>query len=90
MNKCGTTPNHAVLLVGYTSTYWLIKNSWGTWWGDKGFIKLARGNTCGIANYAAFPLRKPKAIMDYDVNCVSWKASCKTNAYVQRNFFIFF
>ena len=27
--------------------YWLLKNSWGDWWGEKGFIKVKRG-TCGI------------------------------------------
>ena len=39
--------NHAVSVVGYGTEdgedYWLIKNSWGTWWGDNGFMKLKRG-----------------------------------------------
>lgn len=55
--------NHAVLLVGYGTDsvhgdYWLVKNSWGDKWGDKGFIKMARnrGNLCGIASYAVLPL----------------------------------
>jgi hypothetical protein len=28
---------HAVAMVGYTSTGFIIRNSWGTGWGDKGF-----------------------------------------------------
>jgi C1A family cysteine protease len=32
-NNCGTNLNHNILLVGFTDTYWKIKNSWGTGWG---------------------------------------------------------
>jgi C1A family cysteine protease len=53
-SNCGTTNlNHAVLLIGYEdSGAWLVKNSWGTTWGESGFIRLAAGNTCGIAQHA--------------------------------------
>jgi C1A family cysteine protease len=56
LNKCSTTINHAVLLVGVTSTFWKIKNSWGTGWGEKGYIRLsAPNNTCGICKYPSYP-----------------------------------
>ena len=55
--------NHAVLVVGYGTTlsgedYWLVKNSYGVFWGDKGFVKLARNkhNHCFIASEAVYPL----------------------------------
>merc|ERR1719510_2156630 len=53
-NACSTTSiNHAVVVVGYGtengSSYWLVKNSWGSNWGDKGYIKMYRGDgICGI------------------------------------------
>ncbi|XP_046977838.1 cathepsin L-like isoform X4 [Vanessa cardui] len=54
--------NHGVLVVGYGTDeeggdYWLVRNSWGTWWGENGYIKMARnrGNNCGIASYVAYP-----------------------------------
>lgn len=53
--NCGTRLNHGVLLVGLNSESWTIKNSWGPGWGEKGFIRLARGNTCGICNVASYP-----------------------------------
>lgn len=46
---------HAVLLVGYgtekDTDFWLIKNSWGTKWGEKGYVRISRGeNTCALMN----------------------------------------
>lgn len=45
--------DHAVQAVGWGiengQEYILIKNSWGTYWGDKGFIKIAT-DACDISN----------------------------------------
>ena len=54
-DNCGDQLDHGVLLVGYTPEAWIIKNSWGPEWGEKGFIRVKRGNTCGIANAASYP-----------------------------------
>ena len=49
-NNCGRSLNHDILLVGLTSSYYKIKNSWSASWGEKGFIRLALGNTCGVCD----------------------------------------
>nr|XP_048303512.1 cathepsin Q-like isoform X1 [Myodes glareolus] len=64
--NCNRTANHGVLVVGYGfegnetdgNNYWLIKNSWGKYWGMNGYMKIAkdRNNHCGIASYANYPL----------------------------------
>ena len=54
-NNCKTALNHGVLLGGLTDSYWLVKNSWGTGWGESGYIRLTRGNTCGICSAASYP-----------------------------------
>jgi len=35
--------------------YYIIKNSWGTGWGEGGFMRLALGNTCGVLQGASYP-----------------------------------
>jgi C1A family cysteine protease len=52
LGSCKTNLNHAVTGFGFDNGYWLIKNSWGTNWGESGFIRLKDGNTCGILNDA--------------------------------------
>merc|ERR1712166_835774 len=61
---CGTKLDHAVLAVGFGTDpdgtkYWRVKNSWGTTWGDQGYIKLERTGsmgpgTCGIASSPSY------------------------------------
>lgn len=55
-NNCQGYPNHAALLVGIIDRAWKVKNSWGTSWGEGGYIRLAPGNTCSVCSAAFQPL----------------------------------
>jgi len=58
-SACSTTSlDHAVVLVGLNngSSYYKIRNSWGTSWGESGYFRMCIGNNqCGIATSAAYP-----------------------------------
>jgi C1A family cysteine protease len=55
LSDCGTNLNHGVIVIGVTDQYWRLQNMWGTKWGEKGYIRLARGNTCGVCQVPSYP-----------------------------------
>lgn len=63
--KCGTNLDHGVLLVGWGTLngqdYWKVRNSWGSSWGENGYVLLLRnveqtGGQCGIAMQPSYPI----------------------------------
>ncbi|CAN2391690.1 Belongs to the peptidase C1 family [Pristimantis euphronides] len=60
---CAENANHAIIAIGYGTDknedgeeqpYWIIKNSWGETWGEKGFAKVLRNvDKCFISQFSA-------------------------------------
>eukprot|EP00928_Gymnodinium_smaydae_P087841 TRINITY_DN72033_c0_g1_i1.p1 TRINITY_DN72033_c0_g1~~TRINITY_DN72033_c0_g1_i1.p1 ORF type:complete len:703 (-),score=109.02 TRINITY_DN72033_c0_g1_i1:402-2510(-) len=77
---CNERVDHAVLVVGYGKglfsasaielPYYYVKNSWGTTWGEQGYVKIERGpgvnddptGVCGILAGPYFPVIKDGAV----------------------------
>ncbi|RHY07439.1 hypothetical protein DYB36_002747 [Aphanomyces astaci] len=63
----GIFVDHAVILVGYGrengQLYWIIRNSWGSMWGEKGYMRMRRSEAtsksgpCNLFLYASQPKR---------------------------------
>eukprot|EP00602_Paraphysomonas_sp_CaronLab_P000031 CAMPEP_0185026086 /NCGR_PEP_ID=MMETSP1103-20130426/9853_1 /TAXON_ID=36769 /ORGANISM="Paraphysomonas bandaiensis, Strain Caron Lab Isolate" /LENGTH=310 /DNA_ID=CAMNT_0027559545 /DNA_START=155 /DNA_END=1087 /DNA_ORIENTATION=+ len=61
--KCGQRVDHGVLVVGYGTDpdsgldYWKIKNSWGTSWGEQGYLRIEKSDAdrCGVLDAPSYP-----------------------------------
>jgi len=60
IESCGDSLDHCVQAVGWATysdgtPYWNVRNSWGTSWGQNGFVWVERNqNMCGIAEEATY------------------------------------
>ena len=87
--ECGTDLDHGVAAVGYGTTadgtkYWIVRNSWGEEWGEKGYIRMQRGvsakeGLCGIAMEASYPIKKSSVIPSSSDDWVSGKDELWSN-----------
>lgn len=49
--------DHAVVIVGIQEDgTWILRNSWGSDWGENGYIRMSAGNSCGLADFVYYPV----------------------------------
>jgi len=57
--NCGSNLDHGVVIVGYDAESFKVRNSWGSSWGEQGYIRIGRTNTphgeCGILLDGSYP-----------------------------------
>ena len=66
-NNCGNEIDHGVVVVGYGTengvNYYIVRNSWGSSWGEDGYVRLERNSVinsgsgvCGILSQPSYPI----------------------------------
>jgi len=58
-SSCSKSVNHGVTAIGWgksgSTNYWLVRNSWGSSWGEKGYFRIVSGkNACGVETYPMY------------------------------------
>lgn len=66
-NCSGDHLNHAVVVVGYSTTtkgvpYWIVRNSWATTWGESGYVLMKQTGednpgVCGMLRFSVYPIK---------------------------------
>ncbi|KAG7399050.1 hypothetical protein PHYBOEH_009828 [Phytophthora boehmeriae] len=82
----GEEVNHAVVVVGFGQEatgekFWIIRNTWGTMWGENGYMRIARGNSvsdngpCNLYLYSSYPVNLTAA-----TNFTSGEPTCSVQS----------
>jgi len=58
-SNCPARTAHAVVVVGWgvsgSTEYWIVRNSWGSYWGENGYCRIVTGkNACGIEQWPEY------------------------------------
>ena len=55
-SSCQRKTTHYATIVGISFDHWKLQNSWGRKWGERGFVRIGPGDTCGVCLRGSVPI----------------------------------